>query len=135
MAVDPVLELQGAIIVRLRADADVAAIVGPRVYDIPPASGAAYPYISIGYTDYRTEDYDCAYGGEITIQVDCVSSTNSYAQVRQMASAVRSALRDWEPELPTNALVTLDHWRTDYNRIDGAINHASIRYTAIVEEP
>lgn len=130
---DPVLELQGAIIARLRADADVAAIVGPRVYDIPPAK-APLPHISIGPSSYQSDDADCLTSGEVMIQIDAWSEARALSEVRRMADAIRSALRDWEPTLAVNALVTLDHWRTDYIN-EGEIQHASIRYNAIVEQP
>lgn len=130
---DPVLELQGAIIARLRADADVAAIVGPRVYDIPPAK-AALPLISIGPTNYQSHDITCMTSGSVMFQIDAWSEQRNLSEIRRLAWAVRSALRDWEPTLAVNALVTLDHWRTDFIN-EGAIQHASIRYNAIVEEP
>lgn len=130
---DPVLELQGVIIARLRADADVAAIVGPRVYDIPPAK-AALPLISIGPSSYQSDDADCLTSGEVMIQIDAWSEARALSEVRRMADAIRSALRGWEPTLATNALVTFDHWRTDYLN-EGEIQHASIRYNAIVEQP
>lgn len=132
---DPVHELQGAIIARLKATSSVTAIVGTRVYDIPPAASATYPYISIGPTNYFSDDVDCIYGGEVMVQIDAVSTTNNYSQMRAMADAIRRALRDWEPTITTNAVVSFEHQRTDYIRVEGAINHASIRYTAIIEEP
>lgn len=130
---DPVLELQAAILARLKANADVTALVGQEVHDTPPP-GAIMPYISIGPGNYVTEDTDCVYGGEAMIQVDCWSDASVLSEVRLIAGAVRSALRGWEPTLATNALVTFDHWRTDYIE-DEQIRQASIRYTAIVEEP
>jgi hypothetical protein len=54
--------------------------------------------------------------------------------MRDVANAVRLATRGWEPVLTANALVTFEYSRTDYIK-DGAINHASIRYTAIIEQP
>lgn len=130
---DPVLELQGAIITRLRADADVAAIVGSRVYDIPPAK-APLPLISIGPTGYQSHDITCMTSGTVTLQIDAWSEQRNLSEIRQLADAIRSALRDWHPALAVNALVTLDHWRTDYIN-EGEIQHASIRYNAIVEQP
>lgn len=136
---DPVLELQGAIIMRLRADADLTALVASsRIVDIPnPAwhTGTdAAPYISIGASNYQSADADCITGGDIMIQIDCWSITGNLSEVRRVADLVRSALRGWEPALQSNALVTFDHWRTDYIRA-GAVKQAAIRYEAIVEEP
>ncbi|RUM99034.1 DUF3168 domain-containing protein [Pseudaminobacter arsenicus] len=130
---DPVLELQAAILSRLKSQAGVTALVGQKIYDTPPV-GATMPYISIGPGNYVTEDVDCVYGGEAMIQVDCWSDASVLSEVRLVAGAVRSALRGWEPSLATNAVVTFDHWRTDYIE-DEQIRQASIRYTAIIEEP
>jgi hypothetical protein len=136
---DPVLELQGAIIARLQASAGVTAIVpAGRIADIPQAGWHQgqdrAPYISIGTSNYQSEDADCIYGGEAMMQVDCWSISGNLSEVRRVADAVRRALRGWEPTLTTSALVTFNHWRTDYVRA-APINQASIRYTAIIEEP
>lgn len=130
---DPVLELQGAIIARLRGFAAVTSIVEQRTYDIPP-SNAPYPHISIGPSSYQSDDADCLTSGEVMIQIDAWSEARALSEVRRMADAIRSALRDWHPALAVNALVTLDHWRTDYIN-EGEIQHASVRFTAIIEQP
>lgn len=130
---DPVLELQGSIIARLRANSAVTALVANRIADIPQSTWAK-PYISIGPSNYVAELVDCIDGGEVMIQIDCWSESTTMKEVRDIADAVRRALRNWEPTLATNAIVTFDPWRTDYIR-DGAIKQASLRYTAIVEEP
>ena len=130
---DPTLELQGAIIARLKANAAVTALVGNRIADIPQSTWAK-PYISIGPSNYVAELIDCIDGGEIMIQIDCWSESTTMKEIRDIADAVRRALRNWEPDLATNAIVTFDLWRTDFIR-DGALKQASLRYTAIVEEP
>jgi len=130
---DPVLELQGAIIARLKANSAVAALVGNRIGDIPQSAWAK-PYISIGPSNYIAELVDCIDGGEIMMQVDCWSDATVLSEVRQIADAVRRALRNWEPLLATNALVSFEPWRTDFIS-DGAIKQAALRFNAIVEEP
>lgn len=129
---DPVLELQGAIIARLKADASVTALVGNRVADIPQSTWVK-PYVCIGPSSYVAELIDCIDGGEIMIQIDCWSDATVLSQVRQVSDAVRRALRGWEPSLATNALISFEPWRTDIVT-DGALKQASLRYTAIVEE-
>lgn len=130
---DPVLELQGAIIMRLKATPAVTALVGARIGDIPQSTWAK-PYISIGPCNYVAELIDCIDGGEVMIQVDCWSDATVLSQVRQVADAVRRSLRNWDPPLATNALVSFEPWRTDFIT-DGAIKQASLRYAAIIEEP
>lgn len=131
---DPTLELVGAIIARLRASSAVSAIVSDRVHDSPPPD-YPYPHISIGPSSYQSDDADCLISGEVMVQIDAWSKQGlTKSEVRRMADAIRAALRDWHPTLTTNALVTLEHWRTDYLR-DGEVQHASVRFNAIIEQP
>lgn len=137
---DPVLELQGAIIQRLRGNASLTALIGERSYDNPPTDDkgqvapSIFPYVSIGPTSAEQANADCIYADDIVFQLDVWSLQPAQKQMRDIADAVRRSLRGWEPSLSVNALVTLDYWRTDYIK-DGNINHASIRYTATVEQP
>ncbi|QKC99179.1 DUF3168 domain-containing protein [Mesorhizobium sp. NZP2298] len=128
---DPVLDLQGAIIARLRADATVISLVGAKVYDVPPAA-AVEPYVSMGPSSYQPDYTDCITGGEVIIQIDAWSIAASQDEVRKIADAVRRAMRADFTLLHT-ALVSLEHWRTDY-LVDGTSKHASIRFTAFIEE-
>lgn len=141
---DPTLELQGAIIARLRADATLAAIVGKttggtvKVFDNAP-SGTTEPYVSIGPTSFQQEDADCIEGGEVMFQIDAWStgdgnSVGASTQVRKMADAIRRALHRHEFALVQNAVVMFEHWRTDYLR-NGQDTHASVRFTGFVETP
>lgn len=135
---EPTYELTSLIISRLKADAAVAAFVGSRVYDRPPDGAVAPPYISMGPSDAVTDDADCIDGLEVTMQFDCWSwgsgEAFSGAQVRKIAGAVRSALHEAEIILPNNALASLRHRITRYQReSDGATNRAIISVTAFVE--
>jgi len=124
----------------LRSYAAVTAIVGQRSYDEPPlnqnneVAATTFPYISIGPVNYQADDAECIVGGEIMVQVDAWSLEPQRTQMMDMADAIRKAFRDYEFELADNAVVLFEHWRTDYI-VDGAIKHASVRFTAIVEEP
>lgn len=135
---DPVLELRTAMVMQMRAFAGLSALVGLRVYDEPPQTDGTkrpkLPYVSLGPASYDPEQIDCIDGGEIMIQVDAWSNEPGQVEVAKVAHQVRRALRGFEPTLTENALVEFTHWRTDY-LLDGAIKHASIRFTAIVEEP
>lgn len=141
---DPTLELQGAIIARLRADAALAALVGKttgglvKVFDYVPG-GTTEPYVSLGPTSFTQEDAECIDGGEVIIQIDAWSLGETNApggstQVRKMADAIRRSLHRHEFALTQNALVEFEHWRTDCLR-DGESTHASVRFTGFVETP
>lgn len=135
---DPVLELRTAMIERMRGFVALSGIVGGVYDEAPQRQGqqpnVRFPYVSLGPSSYDPEPADCVEGGEIMVQVDAWSNAPGQADVAKVAHQVRRAFRDFELTLSDNALVTFDHWRTDY-LIDGAIKHASIRFTAIVEEP
>ncbi|RAS16121.1 DUF3168 domain-containing protein [Ensifer adhaerens] len=136
---DPTYEIAAAIIATLRADPVVAGFVGSRVYDRPPdVSVAESPYISMGPSDAVTDDVDCIDGLEVTMQIDCHSwgPNEAYgsAEVRKLSGAVRAALHEAEIPLADNALVSLRHRITRYQReSDGATNRAIISVTAFVE--
>jgi hypothetical protein len=68
------------------------------------------------------------------IQVDVWSNNPGQDEVSRVAGLVRESLKDFEPSLSDNAVVEFTHWRTDF-LVDGAIKHAAMRFTAIVEEP
>lgn len=137
---DPVLELRTAMVMRMRGFAGLTALVGQNVFDEVPQAGSRgtssvkLPYVSLGPAGYDPDLVDCVDGGEIMVQVDAWSDKPGQAEVAQVAHQIRRAFRGFEPVLADNALVEFSHWRTDY-LIDGAIKHASIRFTAIVEEP
>lgn len=137
---DATYELKAAIISRLKADAVVASFVGNRVYDRPPDGTITPPYISMGPSDATTDDADCIDGLEITMQIDCWSwgSGEAFgdAQVRKIAGAVRASLHEADFSLATNALASIRHRITRYQReADGATNRAIISITAFVEIP
>lgn len=60
-----------AVIAALRADPDVAAIYGARVYDRAP-DAVVYPYISLGPSDFSMEEIgdDCGTLTDETLQID-----------------------------------------------------------------
>jgi len=107
---------------------------------MPPANDngevapATFPYISIGTASDSAENYDCIYGHDIIFQIDAWSLYPGYAEVRRIANAIVLAFREHDFSLMENALVTFEHWRTDYMR-DGDVSHASVRFTAWIEQP
>jgi len=138
----PSHELQVAIVTRLKAAAEVTALVGQRVYDSVPseadrttATGKAWPYISMGPSDELSDDAECIDGFEITFQVDAWSRAVGYPEVRKIADAVRRALKSGMG-LTDNAMVSFDHRITRMLRDpDPQTSHAAITFLAIVEQP
>lgn len=130
----PSLELQGAIVARLRADADVKDIAKGVHERIP--ENASFPYVSMGPSQALSEDADCIIGFEITMQIDAWSRAFGFPEVSRLAEAVRAALHDVDLQLTDNALVYLRHRQTRIFRDpDGLTNHAAIEFVALVEQP
>ncbi|MDW9781815.1 DUF3168 domain-containing protein [Sinorhizobium meliloti] len=137
---DPTFELTAAVISRLKADAAVSSFVGARIYDRPPDGTISPPYISLGPSDALTDDAECIDGVEVTMQIDCWSwgSDGAFgsAEVRKIAGAVRAALHEADLNLPNNALASIRHRITRYQReSDNTTNRAIISMTATVEIP
>lgn len=131
----PTLELQGAIVTRLKAYSSLTAHIGQRVYDSVPAQ-PAFPYVSIGPSDEVTDDAECIDGFEISMQIDVWSRAVGFPEARQIADAVRQALHGYEINLAGNALVYFHHRVTRMFRDpDGLTNHAALTFTGFAEQP
>lgn len=132
---DPSLELQGAIVVRLKNVSAVQALIGQRIYDPVPPS-ATFPYVSLGPDDLISDDADCITGFEITVQIDCWSRSLGFKEVKQVGDAVREALHGYDFTLGVNASVLFEHRITRNMRDnDGLTQHAAMTFTGFVEKP
>lgn len=127
------LEMQGAIVARLKASPAVTALIGARVYDTIPTP-VQFPYVSFGPSDELADNADCIAADEITFQIDAWSRATGFPEVRKIAAAVRAALHEHEFDLTDNAFVSFEHRTTRVFRDpDGLTSHAAIEFRAIVE--
>jgi hypothetical protein len=132
---NPELELQGAIVARLKADPAVTALVAGRVYDSVPQN-AAFPYITIGPVDSVGFDPDCITGLEIAQQIDCWSRAVGFPECKKITDAVRAALHDREADMPlaSNAMAFFEHRTTRIVRDpDGLSSHGILGFEASIE--
>ncbi len=129
------LELQGAIVARLKAYAPLTALVAQRIYDDVPTT-AVTPYVSLGPDQVVSDDADCITGYEVTIQIDAWSTTKGLPEVKRVSEEVRAALHGFDLPLSANGLVSIEHRQTRNLRDpDGVTNHAAIEFVAFVEQP
>lgn len=130
----PELELQGAIVARLKADAGVTALISTRVYDpVPP--NPTFPYSSFGPRDAISDDADCVTGYEINWQIDAWSQQPGSKQAMQIADAIRSSLHGHDFILTDNAAVFFEHRVTrTFRDPDGLTTHAAMTFTGFVEK-
>lgn len=130
----PTLELQGAIVARLKADAAVTALIAGRVYDAVPPN-PTFPYVSFGPSDELSDDADCITGFEISMQIDCWSRSVGFPEVRRISDAVRAALVATDLPITANALVYFNHRQTRLFRDpDGLTSHAALSFDAFAEQ-
>ncbi|BAL76003.1 DUF3168 domain-containing protein [Bradyrhizobium cosmicum] len=131
----PSLELQGAVVARLKAYPGLAALVEARVFDRVPEK-AELPYLSWGPEQAISDDAEGITGFDVTIQIDAWSRKVGLPEVKRIAEQVRLALTEQELALDDNALVLVEHRQT---RIlpepDGLTSHAAIEFAAFIEQP
>lgn len=127
----PTLELTGAVVARLKEQ----GVAGGRVYDTVPAE-QAFPYVSIGNSFEFRDDAECIDGVEVDFRLDVWSRAPGFPEALRVAEDVRAALHRADLSLEDNALVLIEHLRTDKLRDpDGLTSHAVVEFRAIVEQP
>lgn len=136
---EPSLELQGAIIARLKADADVAALVGARIYDRVPPS-AAHPYIAWQSDQIIDDSTDCHDDVEVFTTLDIwarqtdSNPTAARVQAKRIAHAVRQSLNGADITLTDNAMVLIEHRTTRVlTDPDGITTHAVIDFRSLIQ--
>jgi hypothetical protein len=131
----PSLELQVAIVSRLKATHAVTALIGDRVFDNVPDQ-ANFPYVTVGEGDETSDDVDCVEGFEISLDIDVWSRDVGYPEAKNISDAVRRALKSPALTIPTNALVYFQHRQTRFLRDpDGLTSHAVMTFEAFAEQP
>ncbi|MBB6224566.1 DUF3168 domain-containing protein [Rhizobium leguminosarum] len=131
----PDLELQGAVIARLKADATLATLIGSRVHDQPP-DGATFPYFTIGEAQFLRDDATCVAGGQVYLTMHAWSRAVGFPEVKRIADAVVESLHLAPMTLPTNHLISIMHRQTrTFRDPDGLTSHAVIEFVANTEKP
>jgi hypothetical protein len=130
----PDLELQGAIVTRLKADAPLTVLIGTRVYDQPPSS-VTFPYFTIGEAQFIRDDALCVDGGQVYLTMHAWSRAVGFPEVKRIADAVVESLHLAPITLPTNHLISIMHRQTRVFRdSDGLTSHAVIEFVANTEK-
>lgn len=137
----PELELQGALVARLKADAALITLVGSRVYDQPPTNStgvviATYPYVTIGEAQTIRDDATCLSAGQVYLTLHAWSQAVGFPEVRRIADAVTESLHLAPLALATNRLISIMHRQTrTFRDADGLTSHAVIEFVANTEKP
>lgn len=124
------LELQGAIVARLKADTSLDALVGGRIYDQPRAD-APYPQVTIGEADTLRNDAECISGEDVYVTLHAWSRAVGYPEAKTVVGAVVASLHNAELSLPTFDALAMEHRQTRVFRDpDGITSHAVIEFVA-----
>ncbi|WFU88987.1 DUF3168 domain-containing protein [Rhizobium sp. CC1099] len=132
------LELQGAIVARLKADAPLMVLING-VYDQPPDTCWATPkesYVTLGEAQTLRDDATCISGGQVYLTLHAWSRLTGYPAVKKIADAVAESLHLAPLTLATNRLISLMHRQTrTFRDADGLTSHAVIDFVANTEKP
>lgn len=129
------LALQKALIVRLKADAAVRALLGEpaRIWDAVPAE-PVFPHLLIGRCESRPVRADGG-GVEQALTLTVVSRFRGTEEAKAVLAAVRSALNDAALEADGVQAVGLRVSFADvFPSADGARTFAVLRVRAVTEE-
>lgn len=127
------LELQFAIVARLKAYTPLQALIGSGIYDLP-SSTAKLPYVTIGEADLRRADVTCKDSDEIHITLHAWSDDPGFSEVKRIASAVAQALHRYPLPIAGFRLLSIDHTNTrTFRDRDGLTSHSVIEFMAYIE--
>jgi hypothetical protein len=95
--IDAQAPLQAAIVAAVEADAGLGALIGDRIYDKVPTTGAGqvsatFPYVSFGPMQSVPSDDECHDGVEVTVQLDAWSRKPGTVEVRQIVAGLTRLL-------------------------------------------
>jgi Protein of unknown function (DUF3168) len=133
---EPSLELQGAMVTALKADAALDALIVDRIYDrVPPAP--TFPYITVGDDQVISAHADCLEGStQIFATLHAWSRKPGMVETKRISGAIVTALN--AAALPLNGgyrLVLLEHDSTQFLiDPDGLTSHAVIVFHALIDE-
>ena len=130
---DPSLELQAAIVGRLKGDSGVQAVIGQRVYDEVPTN-PTFPYVSIGDNQVLPDDAECIDGREIFWQLDGWARDPHFPTVKQISKAVDAALHNLPLTITGYNNIVCELSTTSYlHDPDGITRHVAMTYRFLIQ--
>jgi hypothetical protein len=130
---DPSLELQAAIVGKLKNDPGVQAVVGQRVYDTVPAN-ATFPYISLGDNQVLPDKADCIDGTEIFWQIDGWARDPTVPVAKKISKAVIACMDDQDISVTGYAVIVCELNTVNYlHDPDGITRHAAISFRFLIQ--
>ena len=108
---DRTLEIQKAVVAALLADNGVSALVGPRVYDRPPAN-VVLPYIRLESVVRAPFDAQDLRGSDLVLRINTYSRAIGRVECRRILAAMNDALHF--------SNLSLDAGQSVYARVSGS---------------
>ena len=87
----PALALQAAVVAALGADAGVSALVGTRIYDVPPRE-VTFPYVTIGPANVTDWSTSTEAGAEHRLELHIWSRQRGKKETYEIMAALEAAL-------------------------------------------
>jgi len=130
---DPSLELQAAIVSKLKNDAGVNAVVGQRIYDEVP-NNPTFPYISLGDNQVLPDKADCIDGVELFWQIDGWARDPTFPMTKQISKAIVAALDDQPLTLSGYNAVVVEINTINYlHDPDGITRHVAVNFRFLIQ--
>ncbi|MFP1645170.1 DUF3168 domain-containing protein [Pontitalea aquivivens] len=126
--------LQAAVYQRLRADAQVAGLVGDAVFDAVPPGPVAGTYVSLGPEDVRDASDVSGAGAEHDFTVSVITDAAGFQAAKAVAAAVSDALAGAALTLTRGRVVGIWFLRARARRVDtGALRRIDLVFRARLE--
>ena len=135
MSLDPERALQQALLTQLKANVDLALMLGnpPRVYDEPPAD-LAYPYVSLGRSETRPWGGLDGEGLEHVLSLTVVSVFGGSEEAKAVMALVRLSLHGAALSLDGHRLINLRVTYADlFKAADWRSTYGVLRLRAVTE--
>lgn len=135
MSGGPDLELQAAIVTKLKANAALQALTGnaDRVHQVVPKD-PPFPYVTIGESQSVPDFAACIDGAELFVTLHVYSRASGYEEAKRIMAALDDALDDIDLTLVDNRCLEI---RNDGSRVfkdsDNVTSHGVITFRALVE--
>jgi hypothetical protein len=135
MSLDPERALQQALLTQLKANVDLALMLGnpPRVYDEPPAD-LVYPYVSLGRSETRPWGGLDGEGLEHVLSLTVVSVFGGSEEAKAVMALVRLSLHGAALSLDGHRLINLRVTYADlFKAADWRSTYGVLRLRAVTE--
>jgi hypothetical protein len=127
--------LQRAVYAQLTADAALAALVGPAIYDALPNGTLPPLYVVLGSEDVRDASDKTGAGADHTFTVSVVTESAGFATAKEAAAAVSDALVDAPLILDRGSLVALNFYKAKAARVGtGSMRQINLIFRARVAD-